>query len=175
MKKYFVGSIGLATVALFTIAPSAQACIIYSGIVLDCGFTEVTTPTPTPTPVATTTAPVVVPAPTPVATTTPVIAPVATTTPVVVATTTPVVVTPTPTPVPAPAPVVSSASKVEGKGIVTSYSATKVVVNGVTLKIVGTTIIKSEAGKYLTVGLPVEYKGVKNADGSITAISVKQQ
>lgn len=82
---------------------------------------------------------------------------------------------PVPTPTPTPAPVVSSASKVEGKGIVTTYTATKAVIGGITLKITPTTIIKSEAGKFLTVGLTVEYKGVKNADGSITATSIKQQ
>jgi hypothetical protein len=42
------------------------------------------------------------------------------------------------------------------------------------MTIVPTTILKSEAGKFVRVGLSVEYKGTKNADGSVTAVSVKQ-
>lgn len=125
-----------------------------TGVICNASYMTVSI-APTPTPVPT---PVPVPTPTPTPTPTPVPTPV-----------------PVPTPTPTPAPVVSSASKVEGKGIVTTYTATKAVIGGITLKITPTTIIKSEAGKFLTVGLKVEYKGVKNADGSITATSIKQQ
>ncbi len=123
-----------------------------TGVICNASYMTVSI-APTPTPVPT---PVPVPTPTPTPTPTP-------------------VPTPVPVPTPTPAPVVSSASKVEGKGIVTTYTATKAVIGGITLKITPTTIIKSEAGKFLAVGLKVEYKGVKNADGSITATSIKQQ
>lgn len=70
---------------------------------------------------------------------------------------------------------VSSALKAEGKGVVTSVTASYAVINGVRLEIVPTTILKSEAGSFISVGLTVEYKGVKNANGTITATSIKQQ
>lgn len=72
-------------------------------------------------------------------------------------------------------PSVSSALKAEGQGVVTAVTSTYAVIGGVRLTITPATVLKSEAGPYISTGLSVEYKGVKNADGTITAISIKQR
>ncbi len=75
----------------------------------------------------------------------------------------------------ASSPSVPSGLKAEGQGVVTAVTSTYAVIGGIRLTVTPATILKSDAGPFVSTGLNVEYKGVKNADGTITATSIKQQ
>jgi hypothetical protein len=82
-----------------------------------------------------------------------------------------VIVTPPPT-----TGVVSTGVKVEGTNkIITAISATTINIGTLVIRLTPTTVVQLNNGKPLKVGDRIEYKGVKNTDGSITATIVKIQ
>jgi hypothetical protein len=81
----------------------------------------------------------------------------------------PVVVPPTPT-------YTSTGKKVEAtKQVVTAVSVDTISIGTKIIRIVPTTVVKIGYGKILSVGNKIEYKGVLNTDGSVTATSIKVQ
>jgi Domain of unknown function (DUF5011)/Domain of unknown function (DUF5666) len=72
--------------------------------------------------------------------------------------------------------VVSTGVKVEGTDkIITAISATTINIGTLIIRLTPTTTIQLDNKKPLKVGNRIEYKGVKNTDGSVTATIVKIQ
>jgi hypothetical protein len=92
---------------------------------------------------------------------------------------TPVVRTVTVTPAPVvtpPAYVISTGKKVEAtKQTITAVSSDSVTVGSTVIRITATTVVRLNKAKPLAVGTKIEYKGVVNTDGSITATVIKAQ
>jgi hypothetical protein len=72
--------------------------------------------------------------------------------------------------------VVSTGKAVEATNqIITAVSATSVTVGKTVIRITSTTTLGLNKGKPLAIGNKIEYKGVLNTDGSVTATSIKIQ
>jgi hypothetical protein len=77
-------------------------------------------------------------------------------------------------PAPAPQPQPPTGQKVEFEGTISAVTADGFVVNGLTVKITPSSIIKGNgSSRTLPVGFPVQGKGIKSADGIISAIKVE--
>ena len=63
---------------------------------------------------------------------------------------------------------------VEGEGKITAVTSTAITVKNILVRITGETKIDLKKNDVLKVGMKVEYEGVKNADGSITACEIDQ-
>ena len=64
---------------------------------------------------------------------------------------------------------------VEGEGKITAVTSTAMTVKNILVRITGETKIDLKKNNdALMVGMEVEYEGVKNADGSITACEIDQ-
>lgn len=69
----------------------------------------------------------------------------------------------------------NNTQRVEGDGKITAVTSTAITVKNILVRITGETEIDLKKNNdALTVGMKVEYEGVKNADGSITACEIEQ-
>jgi hypothetical protein len=69
----------------------------------------------------------------------------------------------------------SQVQKVEGEGKITSVTSTSITIKNILIRITSETDIDlKKKNDVLKVGMKVEYEGVKNADGSITACEIEQ-
>lgn len=79
-------------------------------------------------------------------------------------------------PVVVPPSYTSTGKKVEGSNkIVTAVSSDSITVGTTVIRITTKTVIKLSYGKAIAVGNRIEYKGILNTDGSVTATSIKIQ
>ena len=70
----------------------------------------------------------------------------------------------------------STGKKVEAtKQTITAVSSDSVTVGSTVIRITATTVVRLNKAKPLAVGTKIEYKGVVNTDGSITATIIKAQ
>ncbi|MEK7165794.1 MAG: hypothetical protein AAB874_03235 [Patescibacteria group bacterium] len=82
--------------------------------------------------------------------------------------------TPTPSPTSTPSPIVQKTlKKVDKVGVIKKITPLYLVVNKTTLYLTPTAVIKLNYYPSLSVGLKINYKGYKNADGSVTATFIE--
>ena len=78
-----------------------------------------------------------------------------------------------PTVTPTPAPIASTGKKVESKGIINSVNSDSIIVGGSVLRVLPETVVKYNEVTDFAVGLKVQYKGIRNTDGSVSLTSIE--